>query len=185
MTFNKSNYSSVIINQEMIESAKALIPKTIVKRTVASPIDTLTGNLGEFAFAQWCFGDWRKNHVGNNKGDMDFPDVEIKTSAFPFNANLNLLVRQDYAEKRKPAFYIQIVIDVPSPKTTSINPGTRAYICGYATSDDVDKAPLRDFGSKYGNRGGYLCHYINICMLKPISQFAEIYHGTILGTMPR
>ncbi|MFO1535741.1 MAG: hypothetical protein ABR586_08760, partial [Thermoplasmatota archaeon] len=62
-------------------------------------MDDVTGILGEFAFAQWFFGDWRKHMVGTNKGQMDFVNVEVKTSAFPFRETLNLLVREDYAEK--------------------------------------------------------------------------------------
>lgn len=177
MVFNKNSYFRVTITQEMIEQANLLVPQTRVNRTVASSVDTITGHLGEFVFAQWCLGDWRKNRVGANKGDVDFPNVEIKTSAFPLNSKLNLLVRQDYAKARKPPFYVQIVIDVPSSKATSIEPGTQAYLCGYATNEEVEKAPLRDFGSKIGDRGGYLCHFINICELKTMKQFAKLYPG--------
>jgi hypothetical protein len=165
----------VMITSEMISRAKDLIPSTKVNRTVASDIDTLTGHLGEFAFAQFFYGDWGKNRVGENKGDVNFKDIEIKTSAFPFNKNLNLLVREDYAKKRKPPFYIQIIIDVDDPKANEIKDGTRAYICGFATAVDVDNAPLRDFGSKFGGRGGYRCHYINIQNLKPMNTFEEHY----------
>ena len=73
-------YPHIIITQEMIDEAKRLIPQTKVERTVASKIDTLTGHLGEFAFAQFMFNDWRKNLVGRNKGESDFGDFEIKTS---------------------------------------------------------------------------------------------------------
>jgi hypothetical protein len=165
----------IVITYEMISSAKELIPSTKVNRTIASEIDTLTGHLGEFAFAQFFYGDWKKNRVGENKGDVNFKDIEIKTSAFPFNKNLNLLVREDYAKKRKPPFYIQIIIDVDDPKANEIKDGTRAYICGFATAADVDSAPLRDFGSKFGGKGGYRCHYINIQNLKPMNTFEENY----------
>jgi hypothetical protein len=95
-------YPKVELTEQMISAAKAMVDKVRVKRTVASKIDTLAGILGEFAFAQYFFGDWTKNRVGSNKGDIDFTNIEIKTSAFPFRGNLNLLVREDYAQKRKP-----------------------------------------------------------------------------------
>ncbi len=169
MPFNKSKYPQVIITQEMIEEAKRLIAQTRVNRTIASKIDTLTGHLGEFVFAEYFFDDWHKHHVGQNKGASDFEHFEIKTSAYPFSDKLNLLVREDYARKRHPDFYVQIIIDVPSKQASEILPGTPAYICGYATSKDVDTAPLRDFGSKLADKGGYKCRFINIKNLKPIA----------------
>lgn len=161
-------YPAIIITQEMLDEAKRLIPHTQVNRTVASKVDTLTGHLGEFVFAQYMFGDWRKNFVGKNKGATDFTDFEIKTSAFPFSEKLNLLVREDYAKKRKPKFYVQIIIDVASPLADNITSGTKALICGYATTEQIDNAPLKDFGSKIASHGGYKCRYISVKKLKPI-----------------
>lgn len=166
----------ILITQEMIDEAKRLIPQTKVERTVASKIDTLTGHLGEFAFAQFMFGDWKKNFVGKNKGENDFGIFEIKTSAFPFNSKLNLLVREEYARKRKPQFYVQIIIDVASHLADSIPTDTLAYLCGYASAEEVDKAPLKDFGSKLADKGGYRCHYISIGKLKPIEEL-KTTHG--------
>jgi len=152
----------------MIDEAQRLVPETEVKRTVASQIDTLTGHLGEMAFAKFHFGNWKLHTIGANKGKEDFPDIEIKTSAFPFRENLNLLVREDYAQKRKPKFYVQIILDTKSSRASSIEAGTSAIICGFAVSDEVDSAPLRDFGSKFGSRGGYRCHYVPIIELHSI-----------------
>ncbi len=163
-------YPHILVTQEMIDEANRLIPQTKVERTVASKIDTLTGHLGEFAFAQFMFNDWRKNLVGRNKGESDFGDFEIKTSAFPFNQKLNLLVREDYARKRKPKFYVQIIIDVASHLADAIPANTRAYLCGYATCGEVDTAPLKDFGSKLSDKGGYSCHFISIKNLKPVEE---------------
>jgi len=168
-------YPTVIITPEMLDEAERLIPSTRVKRTVASKIDTLTGHLGEFAFAAYFFGDWRKHRVGKNKGQSDFEDIEIKTSAFPFSERLNLLVREDYARKRKPPFYVQIIIDVNARNAGEIPPGAKAYICGFATSGEVDRAPKRDFGSKFGGSGGYLCHYICIKNLREMGAFLNAY----------
>lgn len=175
--FSKEKFPCVIITQEMLDEAKRLIPSTRVNRTIASAIDTLTGHIGEFAFAEYYYRDWRKNRVGENKGDVNFVDIEIKTSSFPFNERLNLLVREDYAQNRKPPFYIQIIIDVQDRSANNIFPGTKAYLCGFTTSEEIDKAPLKDFGSKYGRSGGYHCHYINIMELKPMSEFSNTYEN--------
>ena len=165
----------IIITQEMIDAAKELINKVKVNRTQASGIDTLTGVLGEFVFAQYFYGDWKKNRVGKNKGDVNFKDVEIKTSAFPFRDDLNLLVREDYAQKRKPPFYIQIIISVKDTKADEIRVGTEAFICGFATAREVDSAMLKDFGSKHGGKGGYRCHYIPIHSLHNMKKFESDY----------
>jgi len=172
-----ANYPMVTITEEMIDAAQKLVDAVKVNRTVASRIDTLTGILGEFVFAQYFYSDWRKNRVGSNKGDVNFTDIEIKTSAFPFSQRLNLLVREDYAKKRKAPFYIQIIINVHDRKASSIEPGISAYVCGYATAEEVDSAPLRDMGSKFGGYGGYQCHHIEIPDLTPMSEFLRAYES--------
>ena len=166
-------YPYVIITSDMIVAAKNLIKDVKVNRTIASKIDTLTGVLGEFAFAEYMYGDWKKNNVGKNKGEIDFEDIEVKTSAFPFRDTLNLLVREDYAKKRKPPFYIQIIIDVHSRRADSISSGTKAYISGWATHQDIENAPKRDFGSKLSRFGGYKCYYIMIKNLNKMSAFKK------------
>lgn len=170
-----TRYFTVEITREMITEAQRLIPVTQVNRTIASKIDTLAGHLGEFVFAQYFYGTWRKHRVGWTKGEADFIDIEIKTSAFPMNNRLNLLVREDYARKRKVPFYVQIIIDVDSSKAEHIETGTTAFICGWATGEEVQLAPLKDFGSKFGGRGGYRCHYIPIPRLHPMKDFQHMY----------
>ena len=99
---------TITITNEMINEAQKLVGQVKVHRTIASEIDTLAGILGEFVFAEYFFDDWKKHRVGKNKGESDFPNIEIKTSAFQFNERLNLLVREDYVEKRKPKFYVKL-----------------------------------------------------------------------------
>jgi len=170
-------YPMVLITQGMIDEAERLIDKVKVNRTIASKIDALTGILGEFAFAQYMYGDWRKNRVGENKGEVDFLDIEVKTSAYPFRDTLNLLVREDYARRRKPPYYVQIIIDVKDKRADDIKAGTKAIIAGWATSKEIEGAPKRDFGSKGGGPGGYQCFYIPIRKLHPMEIFKDEYYG--------
>lgn len=172
------NYPSVTIKQEMLEKAHLIRDQVKVNRTIASPIDTLTGIIGEFAFAEYFFGDWKNNNVTTNKGRMDFNGIEVKTSAYPFRDSLNLLVREDYAQKRKPDFYIQVIIDVNRKNADNIQPGTKAIIAGWATYKDIDAAPKKDFGSKYHHEeGGYKCHHIMIKTLKSMDKFKSVYQN--------
>lgn len=171
-----TKHPRIVLTAEMIEEARGLEPGIRVHRTQASSIDTLAGALGEFAFASWFANDWRAHEVGKNIGAVDFRGiVEVKTSAFPFSDTLNLLVREDYALKRKPPLYVQVIVNVASKKASNITPGTEAVISGFAYSEEVDAAPLRDFGSKYGGRGGYRCRYIQIRDLHPMADFQEAF----------
>lgn len=159
----------VLITEEMISTAQSRSHLLEVKRTKTSRHDTLYGALGEYCFAEWFFGEWKKYSQINTKGEIDFLDaIEVKTSAFPFSDSLNLLVREDYALKRKPKYYVQTIIDLPTPRATLVTPGLKCILAGYATPNEVDSAPLKDFGSKFGGEGGYKCRYIPISKLKSV-----------------
>jgi hypothetical protein len=159
----------ILINADMLHDADAWAKRVAMRRTKASPIDALAGVLGEMIFAQYLFGNWRKHQLGANKGKSDFGTIEVKTSATPFSPRLHLLVREDYARKRKPLCTVQIVVDV-ARDARQIPINTFAMLCGYATSAEIDAAPLKDFGSKFGGDGGYRCHYIPISQLHPIGE---------------
>lgn len=159
----------------MIEDAFDRSGSLKVNRTTTSQFDTVYGILGEYCFAQWYLGDWKFHRNVNTKGQVDFFGlVEIKTSAFPFSEKLNLLVREDYAEKRKPNFYVQTIINLPDRWHTKIEDGMECILTGFETSANLEKAPLRDFGSKFGGHGGYRCRYIPISHLRPMDEL-KIY----------
>lgn len=169
-------YPRVIVTQEMLDEAMRLEKSIEVNRTKASQIDTLAGAIGEFVFAQWFLGDWKMHEVGLNKGNVDFKGViEVKTSAFPFRESLNLLVREDYAAKRHPPFYVQVIIDTLDSKAKNIPIGTNAIVSGFARDAELAVAPLRDFGSKFGGHGGYKCRYIMIRDLHPMNEFRTAF----------
>lgn len=167
-----TRYIDVIITAEMIAECRSAIPEIRVYRTQASQIDTLAGSLGELCFAHWFLADWRLHDLRGTKGRADFLDrIEVKTSAFPFRDTLNLLVREDYAAARKPDVYVQTIIDTPDRHARDVLPGWVCRLSGWAGPEQVDKAPLRDFGQKGGGRGGYRCHYLEIRSLFPMSSF--------------
>lgn len=157
------------LTAEMLYAAELATGLVQINRTIASPVDTLTGVLGEMVWAQFYFGDWRKHNALDNKGKSDFPNVEIKTSAFRFNPKLNLLVREEYHAQRKSKYYVQIILDV-DPRQPQLTPDTNAFICGYATADEVERAPLRQETKKGGGSAGFRTHYIPILNLHPIQE---------------
>jgi hypothetical protein len=167
-------YPSVTITAEMLAEARTLAREVSMRRTKASPVDALAGVLGEMAFAQYLYGDWRRHELRTNKGKADFDTIEVKASAFPFSTRLHLLVREDYAAKRKPLCTVQIVLDVKDAHAGDIPIGTQAILCGFATSEEIDAAPLKDFGSKQGSAGGYRCRYIAIGNLHPVSALKRV-----------
>ncbi len=169
---------SCIITSGMLRNADSKINEVKIERTVASKIDTLTGILGEFIFSEYFYGDWKKNRVGKNKGETDFPEIEIKTSAFPYSDKLNLLVREDYALKRKPKAYVQIIVDVDPNEMEKITDGMKAYLCGWATSEEIDKAPKKDLGSKSSYHSGYKCHYISLKELHPMDKLKTFLNNS-------
>lgn len=167
-----ARYIDILLDAAMIEQAQHIGDRVRVDRTVASPIDTLVGLVGEFAFAQWFLGDWRRHDALATRGRADIAGrIEVKTSAFPFSAGLNLLVREDYAARRRPECYVQLIIDTPDRHARDLQPGWTCRIAGWASADEVDAAPLRDFGAKGGGHGGYRCRYIPIRELHPMDRF--------------
>ncbi len=167
-------YPRITISDEMIAAARPLSREVAMRRTKASAVDALAGVLGEMAFAQYLYSDWRRHELLTNKGRADFDTIEVKASAFPFSTRLHLLVREDYAAKRKPLCTVQIVLDVKDARAGDIPAGTFAILCGYATSDEIDAAPMKDFGSKLGGAGGYRCRYIPISKLHPMSELSLV-----------
>lgn len=163
-------FPRVTVTEEMMGEARSLAREVAMRRTKASAVDALAGVLGEMAFAQFLYGDWRRHELRSNKGKADFGTIEVKTSAFPFSMKLHLLVREDYAQKRKPLCTVQIVLDMKDARAGDIPIGTQAVLCGFATSDEIDAAPLKDFGSKLGGAGGYRCRYIPITKLHPMTE---------------
>jgi len=161
---------TVAITPEMIAYAEQRVPYVEVRRTKASVVDTLTGILGELAFAEWLFGDWHTHLGGETKGRPDFLDsIEIKASCIPLSERLNLLVREDYAQRRQPDAYVQIIIDVPYIRPKQILAGDLCHIVGWATSDQVDRAEMLDFGR------GYRCRAIPITRLQPMGTFPYVF----------
>jgi hypothetical protein len=167
----------ILITKEMIDVAIKNATRVNVNRTKTSMYDSVYGLVGEYCFAQWFIGEWKEHSALDTKGKEDFyGSIEIKTSAFPFTKKLNVLVREDYAEKRKPNFYVQNIINIENRKGEALKPQTECFITGFATSKEIDSAPLKDFGSKFGGSGGYKCRYIPIENLSPMNKFKSEFN---------
>ncbi|HLP77632.1 MAG TPA: hypothetical protein VK327_12030, partial [Candidatus Paceibacterota bacterium] len=120
----------------MLAEAERFISATRICRTQASPYDALVGNLGELAFAEYYYGGFEFHRLVANRGEEDFPDIEIKTSAHPLKNWLHLKVREDYAAKRQPAFYVQMIINVPDKRARPAT-GMKVFVCGFCSHREL------------------------------------------------
>lgn len=162
---------TIEITEEIFCYAQEMIAKTRVYRTQASQHDTMTGNLGELAFAEWYFGDWRKNTLGASKGRPDFGDIEIKTSAYPFRESLNLKVRSDYADRRTPSHYVQQIINIPA-RGAPPAVGQKVVICGFCVGSDLKQiGQLKPEITNTSSAAGYSCWNVSLSKLSPMSEF--------------
>lgn len=158
----------VVITEDMLAAANDLVVEVQVHRTRTSPVDTLSGILGEFAFAEWFYGNWRSNEVGYTIGQPDFEGrIEVKTSVFPLSSRLNLPIREDYARSRQPDYYIWCCIDVPSKYEKEILLGREVAVVGWATGEDAHSASLRNMGWVQS----YRCHLTPVPELLPMAEF--------------
>lgn len=134
------------ISEEMLEYAKSLEDKLQMNRTKESKVDTLTGILGELVFADFWYGDWKRENsydeFVSNFGKPDFEGrFEVKSSCHKFDWKLNLLIRQDYNEKRIPPFYVQILFDTDTKEITT---KTGAIIIGYTYGEKAHNGELKE-----------------------------------------
>jgi len=165
----------VRISQQVIDVAFSKQVTARVHRTQASKLDVIYGLIGEYCFAEWFFGEWTTHSNVDTRGRIDFLDViEIKTSAFPFSSALNLLVREDYARVRRPKVYVQTIINTPKAQYSEVEEGLECILAGFAFRDEVDRAPLKDFGAKQGYKGGYQCRFIKISDLHPVDDLRTL-----------
>ena len=158
----------------MLAAARALIAQVQVHRTRTSPVDTLGGNLGEMAFAQWFTGAWQNHEVGRNKGRADFRGVvEVKASVFPFRENLNLVIREDYGARSTP-LYVQLIIDVADRAEKRIEAGTPVVLCGFTTHERATARPPTPMRAGRGQTP-YRAFLTPIAELSPMDGFAAAY----------
>lgn len=163
----------ILITAEMLTAARQLEEQVRVHRTRVSTVDSLGGILGEFAFAQWLFGDWRRHEVGDNKGRADLLDaIEVKTSIYPFRETLNLVIREDYGAKFKPV-YVQLIIDVRDPKEKLIVPGLPVILCGFASHAEATAGPAEQMPMGGGRMTPFKAFTTPISRLHPMADFRE------------
>lgn len=168
-------FHEIKITDEIMTLAEKWIPQTKVLRNQASDYDTLIGNIGEIIFAEYFYNDYRKHNLGRNKGETDFPFIEVKTSAHPFNAQLNLMVRREYTI-RNPPFYVQLIINV-NQKHAKPQIQNSVYIFGWATHDElISKGKIR---VQYSKDGSYETYTLGYPLLHEMFSFRDQYNAVL------
>ena len=165
---------TVKISQSMLDYAKSLEHKMQMNRTKESEVDTLSGLMGEFVFAEWWYDDWKKgnrySNLVDNFGKPDFEGhIEIKSSVFPFSEKLHLPIRQDYAEKRCPPVYIFVCFNVSNRYKKLITADTQAIIVGWTDGKTAHEGKLAYMpGVK-----GFKCYLTPVPKLRPMNKLRE------------
>lgn len=159
----------VVIDADMRERAKRIAAERQIQRTRASPVDAYVGVLGELVWAKLRYGDISQRRVLGAKGQVDDislgAQIEIKTSKTAVHEGIHLMVREDYAHARQPTAYVLVLI----PKEQTDGEEVTAFVCGWATHEEVLKGQLCERHShKTGRSQGYRCYEIAACDLHPV-----------------
>tara|TARA_Y100001949_G_scaffold160648_1_gene152402 strand:- start:658 stop:1185 length:528 start_codon:yes stop_codon:yes gene_type:complete len=169
----ESDMLYVEITPDMMRYANSLHSKLKMDRTVESEIDSLIGLMGELVFASWFYGDYMKGNtlaeIKENYGQPDFDrKYEIKASCHKYSENLNLPVREDYAKKRTPQYYIQVLFDTEKP---AIDTHTRALLIGWI---DGYQATEGKEPQTMGRVTSFKCYLTPFKQLHPMSDLKDL-----------
>ena len=160
------------ITSDMIQYVNRIKTKLGIERTKESEIDTEVGLMGELVFAKWWYGDYMKGNtlqdLKNNFGHADFDGkFEIKASCHRWSEKLHLPVREDYANKRTPQYYVQVLFDTDKAAITT---ETRALIIGWIHGEQAKNGELRAMGKITS----FKCYLTPFTELSPMSDLREI-----------
>lgn len=167
----------VIITEELLEEAKSLIPRIQLHNERANDFDALTGTIGELAFAQWIYGDFRKHTVGRNFGKSDFEGIEVKTSLHTLTRNRHLIAKASYVEARPAAFYVQCFVNSSTPRRGPLV-GDTVFIAGWLTKDQLLKLGREHWEiTREGKPTGIRTLRVPLPRLNPMEGFSDAYQG--------
>jgi len=138
-----------------------------MRRTRASPYDAYVGVLGELIWARLRYGTITQFDTLHTRGKTDDGNVEIKTSKTRISPNAHLMVREDYALRRAPAYYVLVLIAPDQPPRQERD----AVVCGWATHAEVVAQPPRERISNFTRQPqGFRCYEVRAADLHPLSQ---------------
>jgi hypothetical protein len=145
-----------------------------IQRTRASKIDTYVGLLGELVWAKLRYGTIEAFDTLGTRGKVDDGEIEVKTSKTRISEQSHLMVREDYAQKRQPHYYVLVLI----PNDEVHHNEHTAYVCGWATHDEVmSRPPLERVSNHTGKPQGYRCFEIRAGELHDIRELPMTMTG--------
>jgi len=162
----------IAIDETLRARARADAAVRQMSRTRASQQDAYIGTLGELVWAKLRYGDWSHFDTLHTRGKSDDAgsgdsagDVEIKTSKTRISTSSHLMVREDYALKRQPAFYVLVLVPQDQPPQQERD----AYVCGWASHAEVIARPPIERISRHTQRPqGFRCYEVGCGDLKPL-----------------
>ena len=151
-----------------------------IKRTRASPLDAYIGTLGELVWAQLRYGSHTNFDTLNSRGKVDDPgthaSVEVKTSKTRISPLSHLMVREDYALRRQPSFYVLVLIPQTQPPFAERD----AFVCGWASHTEViARPPIERISTHTGRAQGFRCYEVAASDLHPLAELPFPLHGLV------
>ena len=146
-----------------------------MRRTRASPWDAYIGTLGELVWAKLRHGHIDQFDTLNTRGQVDDVaagahaswQIEVKTSKTRISPYSHLMVREDYAQRRRPDVYVLVLL----PQSQPIFAERDAFVCGWATHPEVLAHLPRERHSHHtGSAQGFRCHEIAVHELHPLTE---------------
>lgn len=158
----------ISISEEMRNFAAEVAKNNRIRRHECSENGGYIGALGEAVWCLYRYGsqDWKSRALDIKPGSIDdnnpLLSVEIKTSKVASPGHCHLVVKEEYTQKRRPDVYTQIFLLSSEADFEE----TVAYIMGFATHDQVTKAPLeRPYISKLKKYQDYFTFRIPVAHL--------------------
>lgn len=175
----------VAIDEAMRQRAKHDGHLRQMQRTRASPADAYIGTLGELVWAQLRYGSYAGFDTLHSQGKVDDHGsvnplepiveigikieigIEIKTSKTRVSPHSHLMVREDYARRRQPDFYVLVLI----PHTQAPSAERDAFVCGWASHAEViARPPIERISTHTGRTQGFRCYEVAAADLHPLHE---------------
>lgn len=165
----------VVITEELFQEAKRLIPQIQLQNDRANEFDALTGTVGELAFAQWFYGDFRSHSVGRNFGKSDFEGIEVKTSLHTLTSARHLIAKASYVETRPAAFYVQCFCNSSTPRRGPLI-GDTVFVAGWLAKEQLLNLGRENWEvTRDGENTGIRTLRVPLPRLNPMEEFKEAY----------
>jgi len=164
----------LVITQQILEEANKHLATIQLHNDRANLYDSLTGSIGEIAFAQWMFKDLHAHNLGKNFGNGDFDEIEIKTSLTLFNHRRHLVAKESYVRDHPSTIYVQCFISSRTPWRGPLL-GDTVFIAGWTDHQTLISHGFRcNETTRSGKNTGIKTFRLPLSKLQPMHSLPRI-----------